>query len=765
MKTRICYRCGNLFESAKVQAFCPDCKVGHCAVCGKEFTRTGDYPNRECCSRQCSGKYRAQTGLGKEVASKAKQTRLERYGTVSTQGLVNMKRICKLCGKEFETTSTRQIYCEGPHYGPCPNCGQSTVIKDISIGPQACCEACRQALIAKTTFEKYGEKYIFKTDYQKEKSKQTMLEKYGVEHYLQSDEGKQRLRELMIEKYGVDSPAHSEELLEKKRQTNIQRYGAPVPTMNEDVKRKAKETVDQNFGGFGLASPVLSERIRQTNLDRYGAEYPMQNESVKQKCQDTLVHRYGENPLQSEEIRQKRTATNIERYGVPVPSMSEEVQKKMKETNLEKYGVSNPFQSEDIKSRIIEHHMNTYGVSNPMQDEKVKQKARETCLSKYGNSTYKGSVEDARHSIMDPSKAESFVEFKKDPESFIKKYFSFKPTLTQIAECVGCDPATSSYYILKYNLKHLIEYRKSTIEIEMLQFLNQYLDESEIHVNDRQTIKPKELDFYIPKYHIGIECNPTYTHNSSKAACYPDCVIVPYDYHKSKTIACEFCGVRLIHVFGYQWTYHKDVVKSMILNAIGKTPRSKYARDLNIKEVSDSDSKVFLNENHIQGYTTSKVRLGLYSDEGLECLMTFSRKRATMGHTSADTQDDWELTRFCNKKYSRCVGGASKLFKYFIDQYHPNTIVSFSDRSNTSGNLYDVLGFEFVSYVEPGYIWVDPSTEMYYNRVKCQKHNLQKLFNDDTIDIENNTESQIMEEHGFVKVYNSGLVKWMWKSH
>lgn len=757
-----CVRCGKQFEAKRKTAVCADCHTAVCVVCGKEFQLQTPWTQKTC-SLECRVQYVKSSGISKQQGDKAVQTKVSRYGSKSGPAKTYVKT-CKFCGKEFTTTSTRQVYCPGPHHGPCPNCGQPTVIKDISIGPQACCEKCRQELIKKTTLEKYGAEYIFQTDYQKEKSKQTMLEKYGAEHYLQSDEGKARFRQMMLENYGVENYLQSDEGKNKVRNTNIQKYGVPVPTMNEEVKSKAKETAERNFGGVGFGSSVLSERIRATNLDKYGTENPMQNSEIKKKAEDTLIQKYGEHPLQSKEIIEKRVATSMKQYGVPVPSMSDEIQKKMQETSMLRYGVKNPFQSEEVKSKIAESNIERYGVPNPMQSEEIQDKAKATCLAKYGSTSFMSSVEGAKLSIVDPSKAEIFVEFKKDPESFILEHFDFKPTLKQLSEMVGSTDSTVLFYIVKRNLKHLIEYKKSTIEVEMLQFLKQYVDESRIIPNDHQVIKPKELDYYLPDYKIGIECNPAYTHNSSIHAYHPDSEIIPREYHKKKTIMCEDKGVRLIHVFGYQWSFHKDVVESMILNALGKTPIVYYARKLELKEVSNSDSRKFLDDNHIQGYTSSKVRLGLYQGDELVCLMIFSRKRGTIGHTSEDTQDDWELTRFCNKTFSRCVGGASKLFKYFIDTYHPNTVVSFSDRSNTSGNLYDALGFEFSSYVEPGYVWADPNTEMCYNRVKCQKSNLRKLFNDDTIDIEHQTESQIMEAHGFVKVYNSGLIKWTWRS-
>lgn len=91
-------------------------------------------------------------------------------------------------------------------------------------------------------------------------------------------------------------------------------------------------------------------------------------------------------------------------------------------------------------------------------------------------------------------------------------------------------------------------------------------------------------------------------------------------------------------------------------------------------------------------------------------------------------------------------------------------IYSFSDISHTKGNLYDTLGFKEVSRSEPNYVWVDYTSDSYLSRVKCQKQNLRKLFDDDSIDIENKTEKQIMEEHGYVQVFDSGNIRWEYRA-
>lgn len=140
--------------------------------------------------------------------------------------------------------------------------------------------------------------------------------------------------------------------------------------------------------------------------------------------------------------------------------------------------------------------------------------------------------------------------------------------------------------------------------------------------------------------------------------------------------------------------------------------------------------------------------------------MTFGSTRSTIGK-----KDDvsWELLRFCNKVDTCVVGGASKLFKHFVNKYEPRRIVSFSDVAHTSGKLYPILGFNYLRTSDPGYVWVDTKTDKAYHRMNAQKRNIQKFLHDENIDL-SNSESQIMIEHGFVKVFGSGNDVWEWKN-
>lgn len=96
----------------------------------------------------------------------------------------------------------------------------------------------------------------------------------------------------------------------------------------------------------------------------------------------------------------------------------------------------------------------------------------------------------------------------------------------------------------------------------------------------------------------------------------------------------------------------------------------------------------------------------------------------------------------------------------FIETHLNAEVISFSDVAHTRGHLYETLGFEKMYTTSPSYVWVTEDDKKYYHRVSCQKQYLRKLFNDDTIDIENQTEKQIMEAHKFARVFDAGVVKW-----
>jgi hypothetical protein len=133
--------------------------------------------------------------------------------------------------------------------------------------------------------------------------------------------------------------------------------------------------------------------------------------------------------------------------------------------------------------------------------------------------------------------------------------------------------------------------------------------------------------------------------------------------------------------------------------------------------------------------------------------MTFSKLRKNLKQN--DIEGNFELLRFCNKLNTNIVGGASKLFKYFINTYNPLKIISYADRDWSDGGLYQKLNMSPLQPTTPGYHWY--KSKIKYNRFNFRKDLLVKQGEDPNL-----TEYEIMLKNGFYRVWNTGNLKYEW---
>ena len=364
-------------------------------------------------------------------------------------------------------------------------------------------------------------------------------------------------------------------------------------------------------------------------------------------------------------------------------------------------------------------------------------------------------IQLSRMATMGEHQGTMFNQFDNDPAKWIlNNYGDNKPTYLDICTKLGRAHSTVQQCIDRHNCNNLVHKYVSNMEQEVIDYIYSICPDISLIHNDRNVIYPKELDIYLPQHKLAIECNPTYTHNSSISA-HGEPILSP-SYHKMKTDMCENAGIRLFHIFGYEWIHKQDIIKSMLRNMLGQNNIRIYARNCSIDEISSSECNQFLNQNHRQGCANSSIRLGLFYNSKLVSVMTFGKHRHTIGNF-----DGYELLRLCSLQDVNIVGGASKLFRYFVNQYHPDCIYSFSDKAHTSGKIYQVLGFTEIRRSNPGYVWVNAKTDQAYSRINAQKSNIKKFLHDDNIDL-SMSESEIMVQHGFVKVCDSGTITWQW---
>lgn len=225
------------------------------------------------------------------------------------------------------------------------------------------------------------------------------------------------------------------------------------------------------------------------------------------------------------------------------------------------------------------------------------------------------------------------------------------------------------------------------------------------------------------------------------------------NYHRNKSDLCDQKGIRLIHIWEDDWLLKKDISKSMILNKLGITPNKIFARKCEIRVMLEKDNSIvkkFLDNSHIQGSIGSFIKIGLFYQDELVSLMTFGKKRKFMN--SSSKEGEWELLRFCNKINTNVVGGASRLFQYFIKNYEYTEITTYADRSHSDGSLYKILGFEFIDKTEPNYYYIIDGVRKH--RFGFRKDALIKDGYDATM-----TEHEIMLGRGINRIFNAGNLK------
>jgi hypothetical protein len=287
---------------------------------------------------------------------------------------------------------------------------------------------------------------------------------------------------------------------------------------------------------------------------------------------------------------------------------------------------------------------------------------------------------------------------------------------------------------------------KSGMEDKLVDFIRSRYN-GEIVLNSRKVIPPFEIDIFIPEFNIAFEFNGLYWHSE----LFKDKL-----YHFNKSNMCEENGIRLIHVWEDDWLYKSEIVKSMILNRLNIIDYKIWARNCDIRLLNNNKLvRRFLDENHIQGYVGSRIKLGLFHNDELVSLMTFGKNRLIMNNIRDDKR--YELIRFCNKKNTVVVGAFSKLLNFFKKNNDFDEIITYADRSYSVGDVYSKNGFNYIGKTSPNYYYNINGKRTY--RFNFRKDILVKEgYNS------NKTESEIMSDRGIERIFNAGNLKFIYNN-
>lgn len=491
---------------------------------------------------------------------------------------------------------------------------------------------------------------------------------------------------------------------------------------------KAKET---NKELFGVDHPMqlreYLEKAKRTNLERYGVEYLQQSKEIKESSKKTLREKWGVDHIsKSDYFKNKVKKTCLENNGVEYPMMSDKIKNKSRKTLLENYGVDNPSKSKEIIEKVKLTNLEKYGNENYLLTNDFNVKYKEKLKYKWNCDNIMKS-ELYRKDKFSITKDDRYIkylfngiskmickeghEFDINIDNYIKRINSNLPT------CTVCYPVGDKISIKE---NQVYEFIKSIYKGEIIQSYRDGL----------------EIDIYLPDLKLGFEFNGLYWHSE---------LYKERNYHLNKTNHFKERGIKIIHIWEDDWLNKNDILKSQIKNWLCLTKTKIYARNCEIREIFDPNmSRKFLNDNHIQGYVPSTYKIGLYYEDELLSLMIFDKYEGRKKMCNSE----WNLSRFCSKINFVVIGGFSKLLNYFLLKKSPTRIISYADRSWSTGYVYEYNSFYKVSESKPDYKYLIDNKRVHKSKYK--KSNLKTDM----------SEFDYMNLNGYIKVWDCGKIKY-----
>lgn len=443
---------------------------------------------------------------------------------------------------------------------------------------------------------------------------------------------------------------------------------------------------------------LFNSKRKNTCTELYGIE----NYNNRAKAKQTCFEKYNvDNPSRCEETKAKIKNTLTLHHGGYTLS-SPTLRKLYINTMSERYGVQNAMQSEEIKQKYEANYLAKHGVKNPFNSETVRSKCKNTLFKRYGV-TNPGQIESLKLQRISKQKITTPIN---NLEKYGVPYTCMLPNVRAMSKNNSYPNNIFEQLLIQSNLSY----------------------EKEFPIQNRQ------YDFKVGNNLI--EINPFATHNSTQGI-YGQEGIDKY-YHYNKTTLAKKAGYNCINI----WDWDDQ---NKIIQLLSKREHI-YARNCVVKEVSKFDCNNYLNTYHLQNTCNGQsIRLGLYYSDELVFVMTFGKPRYNINY-------EYELIRLCSHKY--VIGGAEKLFSYFIKNYNPSSIVSYCDNSKFRGDVYYRLNFKLFTKGQPSKHWYNPKTKQHITDNLLRQRGFDQLFNMNYGKGTSNDE--LMKQHNFVEIYDCG---------
>ena len=507
---------------------------------------------------------------------------------------------------------------------------------------------------------------------------------------------------------------------------------------------------------------------------------------LKKAFSEVLDVDVNEHWKQHKKYVQKHTC--LELYGVDSSAKVADIQAKQKATVKAKYGAENIMQTDTGKKHLQKTMMERYGVpcnlmarddvydfSKCCYDALMSDSAWVRVLKKLASDKkvaydmlYKEYPLYHRDFILSmhvSDHIETLCKAWKKAGRDVIKY----PTNTFFKMPV----VMASTFLNEYAKKDLISLPsnfncfKSQYELMVANYLDSLGVKYE--VNNRSVLGGKEIDFYISDKKVGIEINPSVSHNSNKYAKNRGRLFGSKEelYHYDKYKAAAKAGIVLLQLFEYDLNpeQFEKKTKYLLKQKLCGYDEKVYARKTVVYEAKrDIRTKcvAFLNDYHLQGSATATKYFAMEYCGDLVGVASFKQHKGYV-----------ELKRLCFKRGVQVLGGLSKFISaYFKSDVDCDIIKSFSDNNIGNGMSYEKAGAELVGEIKTSLCFISPSNglDMYSWQIATpwsakigvlSKYTSQ-LSAQNEIDeyIETKMPHRFDDGHGYDRVYRVGSKIW-----
>lgn len=349
---------------------------------------------------------------------------------------------------------------------------------------------------------------------------------------------------------------------------------------------------------------------------------------------------------------------------------------------------------------------------------------RETMMHKYGV-RYAAQINTGRS-----QEQLDALQSKDGLKEFLSDYFGgVKQSLSVSADALGITRGTLKNHLIKLDALDLVDISCSNVSGYEKYLRTLYPTES---VNDREVLHGREIDLLYKDAGIGIEFNGNYWHSEEvKGDAF---------YHQRKTLCALESGIRLIHIFEYEWNdaRKRKVLLGMLDGLLGR-------KELKLIDVSkctvdittDNMAKSFISENHVDELCTlCNTHLALKYKSDIIAVMSF--------RVIDDSVNGYELVRAATRLDVCVAGGYSRMFRAFCNMYNPKEVIAYCNIGKYSLDDLIGIGFKPVKLESPSYVWFSTKSMKvvgYGGEGCCMK---------DSDDI--------------IKIYDSGRYKFIWRA-